>query len=1607
MSQAQKKTKAAAMNKKKSPAKPADSFFSHFKKHVSTSDWLRIGDADMGKLIKNLYGWVEKRQAKHHKIRVYNVDEKIHGWQCNNTVIEIINDDMPFLIDSVASELGHQNFQIAYLFHPVLAIDRKKSGLVEKVGNNIEEARLRGGLESVIHIQLEQFLPASACAHLEKQLSGILDDVRLATTDWKLMLARLRDVINTIDIKQADGGEHEHNIEAIDFLEYVYKNNFTLLGYREYQFAAGKKSGDVDVRIAKDSALGLLREGHYPFDVALKKREYEQMQQDENTVVVSKWIDQYSTVHRRVPFDVINVKVVDNKGRVIGQHVFIGLFTSSTYSCRTLEVPLVRKKVRETLALAKFGSDSHDRKALEHILEKYPRDELFQVSVAELTKTSIGILDLQERQRVALFARKDPLERYVSCLVYIPRDIYDTRFRRSIETVLEARLQGVCTNYHITLDDSPLARGLFTILTDPEQLTKFDAEAVEQELIEIGQSWQEKLGQELINRYGKKTGAVYAHSYAEAFPPAYQDNYGIIGAVKDIPRIETLLEQKDLEIAVDLYQDKTSAGDGTYHLKIYHQSHPVRLSDIMTALENMGLDAISEMPFKVRPGRGTKEPVWVHDFLVSPRHRVSFELEEIKEVFEKAFLRIWDEVAENDALNELVLQAGLNWREVLIVRSYTSYLKQARFAYSRRYLETVLTEHAEAVRDLVGLYKALHNPKLAAKKRAAEADKFRGKLEARLNDVTKLDHDRILRAYWTLVEKTLRTNYYQRDENGKIRPCLSVKLDSKNIDFVPRPRPHVEIFVYSARVEAVHLRGGKIARGGIRWSDRHDDFRTEILGLMKAQMVKNAVIVPVGAKGGFIVKNPPTEGGRDAFLAEGIACYQLFVQSLLDLTDNNNLGKIEPPANTVRYDDDDPYLVVAADKGTATFSDIANKLSTKAGFWLDDAFASGGSAGYDHKVMGITARGAWESVKRHFREMGKDIQKEDFTAIGVGDMGGDVFGNGMLLSKHTRLVGAFNHLHIFCDPDPDAAASFKERQRLFKARGGWDQYDKSKISKGGAVYLRSEKSLTLTPEIKACFDIRKDKVTPDELMHAMLKTDVELLWFGGIGTFVKSAAESHADADDRSNDAVRVNGREIRAAVIGEGANLGMTQDARVEYAHYGGRLNTDFIDNSAGVDCSDHEVNIKILLNAVERNTKHKMSRAKRNTLLEKMTDEVGSLVLDDNYQQNQALSMAEYRAAGQLSLYGALLRDFEKQGVFDRKLEHLPDEETIGRMLQDNRGLTRPELSVVLSYTKIVLFQNLLESDLPDEKGMEDWLDIYFPKPLEKYRTEILNHGLRREIIATMLANALVNRMGPVFIKSREAKTGAGQVAIVKAFLIMMRAFDVPKLWDAIEALDNKVPSKVQISALSEIYILLKHTITWLLRRPRPMGSVTEEVAQLSKGITEISGVVRDLIPHYVRDRVEARRESLKEQGMPDKLATDIASIRLLDAAPDIINIDQSCKGSLKAIAGVYFDVGQVLRLDWLRQQCLSLKTENHWQARALSGMVDEFYKYQALLTEKIATEYGCSGRKGDLGKWQQDHEEKLQNIEHLVSEIDRSPAIDIPMLMLAAQAVRQFTE
>ena len=887
------------------------------------------------------------------------------------------------------------------------------------------------------------------------------------------------------------------------------------------------------------------------------------LEDSESPVMISKMIGERSTVHRRVPFDVVLVKILDSKNKLIGRHVFIGLFTSSTYSCRTSEVPIIRRKVQETISRASFGHDSHDYKALEHILEKFPRDELFQIDVEKLVDTALGILRLQERQRIALFTRFDKLGSYISCLVYVPRDSFDSVFRAKVGKILEKGFDGKLTNFYTTLDDSPLARILFTVKLNPGHQEKFDVDKVEKKLIEAGRGWHDALKQSLIKKSGKHDGLRLFEKYRKAFPRGYQDQVSPSNVINDIKQMEHINDEAG--ISVEFYKLIDSPAR-EYRLKVYHDKTPVPLSDILPILERMGLRVNAELPYKIKL-EDRDGPIWIHDFFVEAPDDLNIDMDKVKHPFEDAFLNIWAGHAENDGLNQLVLNSGLDWRQVNIVRTYLTYMRQAKFPYSRRYIETVINGYPVIAGKIIDLFLLRHSLD-QTKDTPKKMENMFNDIVKMLEDVPQLDHDKILRSLTRLVMATLRTNYFQVKPDGSIKDWLSVKLSSQMLEFLPKPRPYVEVFVYSPRVEAIHLRGGPIARGGIRWSDRHDDFRTEILGLVKAQMVKNAVIVPVGAKGGFVVKNPPK--GREAFLAEGIECYKILIRALLDITDNNKDGKIIKPDNVHCYDGDDPYLVVAADKGTATFSDIANSLSVERDFWLGDAFASGGSAGYDHKEMGITARGAWESVKRHFRELGKNIQKEEFTCIGVGDMGGDVFGNGMLLSKQTKLIGAFNHLHIFCDPDPDPAKTFKERKRLFEERGGWDKYNTKLLSRGGKIYERSAKKLKLTKQIKQAFDIEVDEISPNELIHKMLLAQAELLFFGGIGTYVKSSNESNGDADDRANDALRVNGRQLRTKVIGEGANLGMTQKGRIEFADNGGKLNTDFIDNSAGVDCSD-----------------------------------------------------------------------------------------------------------------------------------------------------------------------------------------------------------------------------------------------------------------------------------------------------------------------------------------------------------------------------------------------------------------------------------------------------
>lgn len=1555
----------------------------------------------LSRMAQSHWEMAQTRKKGEPQLRIYSPE--VDEGESRKTIVDIVSDDLAFLVDSVAAEINNNDILIGILIHPNMYASYDDKGNLKDVAADINGGDHR---QAHIHVQINETLSDQAVLDLQKGLYKVLDDVFYANMDWQAMLNKLKAAsqeLNSARTRRAAAEIQEH----CAFLDYLYDNNFTLLGYREYKFTETKEG--IVSHTVKGSSLGLLHDDILPAyisdgDEGLP-RNLQELRRSLPPVSVSK-TNRLATVHRSVPMDCIAVKTYDDDGNVTGEKLFIGLLTSVTYSRSVSDVPYLRVKVEETIAATDFDEGTHDRKAMRHILEKYPRDELFQIETKELLAICKNIIRLQERQRIALFMRKDPFGRYISCLVYIPRDRFGTKLRQDICAILEEETHGVCANFYTTLDDSVFARVMFVINISQKAAPKLNVKRIEQRLRDCGQTWSERLTQALSESYDDQEKITnWALRYADAFPVGYTVNYLAKQCVFDIEKIEKAYATG--RVVLDLYRPN-DLDNGCFRLKIFQLGSPVTLSDVMPILEDMGLRAIAELPFEVKP-EGAEQSLWIHDFLLeTPEIKENVNIESVKQNFENAFIKIWYNDVENDGLNRLVLTAGANWHEITILRSYVRYIKQLRIPFSRSYIERALTGNPKISRILVDMFKAMHDPQ-----RVDQSEKVMvecaSAMEAALEDVTSSDYDRILRSLMTLVEVTLRTNYYQRQADGSAKPYLSLKFDSNKISFMPAPRPFREIFVYSPRVEAIHLRGDMIARGGLRWSDRHEDYRTEVLGLMKAQMVKNSVIVPMGSKGGFVVKTETNS--REEYIAEGIECYKTFIRGLLDITDNQAGKKILPPKNVVRRDGDDPYLVVAADKGTATFSDIANGLSQEYGFWLDDAFASGGSAGYDHKKMGITARGAWESVKYHFRLFNHDIQNKPFDVVGVGDMGGDVFGNGMLLSEHINLVGAFNHLHIFCDPNPDAEKSFAERKRLFECVGGWDQYNESILSKGGRIYNRSDKLLTLTPEIRKRFDLDKERVTPVELMRAILKSRSDLLWFGGIGTYIKSSKETHGDAGDKATDALRINASDVRARVIGEGANLGVTQLGRVELGENGVAINTDFLDNSGGVDSSDHEVNIKILLSDVMMQKEHDMDLKARNKLLEKMTNEIAEHVLRHNYQQAQAISLAEMQASENLQIQDAFIQDMEREQGLKRKIEGLPDQETIENRLRTGKGLMRPELCVLLSYAKISLTKDLLKSDIPDNPEMDYWVLDYFPEILgKKYKKEILRHRLKREIIATMMANSLINRMGPTFLKSRMNKTGASVKEITQAYIIVRDAFGLRHLWDAIEALDGKVPAQVQLKAMREIAHLAEHGITWFLTRLGREMDVNKDAKEFSAGIKELSTQLNTLVTDSLGDMITSRENILINDGIPPELAHDIALMPVLSSACDIIRISGEQNTDLTNTARTYFELGERFHLDWLRQQTRFLPHEDHWHSEASSGLLDKFYGCQAGMTVRILRDINGKAKAVPKDKslvvfWLDNHQHHLKQLDTLFVDLRRAAAVDLTMLTVAEQRLAQF--
>ncbi|WP_018718067.1 NAD-glutamate dehydrogenase [Arhodomonas aquaeolei] len=1536
----------------------------------------------------------EVRAPEQVHIRVYNPDAEQNGWQSTHTVCEVVAPDMPFLVDSVSMALNRLGLTIHLIIHPVLTVRRGEDHRVAEIPD-VQQAE-GAGPEAWMHFEVDRQSDQDDLERIRGDIASVIEDVRLAVGDWRSILGRLEEAMRELESRPPpiDADRLE---EVSAFLRWIHDDHFTLLGYRRYELS--RKGRRDELRAVADSGLGILRAhsgDERSESFAALPASVKALARDPEPLVLTK-SNSRATVHRPGYMDYIGIKRFDANGEVIGEHRFLGLFTSAAYHRSPRTIPLLRRKIEQILEQANLRPNSHAGKALINILETHPRDELFQASTDELYETAKGILHLQERQRVRLFVRYDTFRRFVSCLVYAPRERYNTDVRERMQSILVDTFSAENAEFSVQLSESVLARIHFIVRLAKPGKPSYDHDDLERRLAHTMHSWRDDLSEAMLEYFGEARGNRLLQRYGDGFSAAYREDTVPRAAIHDVERLEHISGPDDLGIV--LYRP-LEAPPEILRLRLFQYERPIVLSDALPVLEHMGVEVVDERPYEVHLQRGGI--AYIHDFGLRYASAGQREPENIRTHFQDAFSAVWHRRAEDDGFNRLVLAAGLTWEQIVILRAYARYLRQAGLPFSQQYLEETFANNATITRRLARLFAARLDPDSADESAAAALGE---EIEGLLEEVTSLDEDRILRRMLAAVQATLRTNFYRRDSEGRRREFVSLKLDPRAIPGVPKPVPAYEIFVYSPRVEGVHLRGGKVARGGIRWSDRREDYRTEILGLMKAQMVKNAVIVPMGAKGGFVCKQLPED--RQAAADEVLAGYRIFIRALLDVTDNIAAGEVSPPPQVLRHDDDDPYLVVAADKGTATFSDYANELSDEYGFWLGDAFASGGSSGYDHKKMAITARGAWVAVQRHFRELGRDIQSEPFTAVGIGDMSGDVFGNGMLLSEQTRLIAAFDHRHIFIDPDPDPETGYAERQRLFGlARSSWEDYDRSRISTGGGVWPRSAKSIQLSAAARQALGISGgERLTPLEVISAILRAPVDLLWNGGIGTYIKSSEESHADVGDKANDALRVDAGELRCRVIGEGGNLGLTQLARVEFAMHGGRVNSDAIDNSGGVDCSDHEVNIKILLNRTVDDGD--LTTKQRNHLLADMTDEVARLVLANNYRQTQGLSLLQHHSAELIDEHGRFMRDLERGGRLDRAVEHLPDDEGLMERGKVGGGLTRPELAVLLAYAKIEAYPELLGSELVASDYLSAELMRYFPQPLrERYRERIEGHPLRAEITATVVTNHILNRMGATFLFRIRARTGVDAADAARAYFAARDIFRLRELWHEVDALDNRVSATTQLRVLDALCNLQERATLWLLRNlPSPLD-IEETVARISPAVRHLGETLDELVPEEDRRLLETEVEDHANEGVPEELGRRVARLDALYAALDLVKVASDTGARLREAAEVYYTAGTRLELGWLREAITEHPVDDPWQERYRAGMEEEFF----VQLRRMAVRVLRSGDEGTppaerLEHWIRDNKAMVERLAQTITELRKAAQVDLPMLGVALQELRNL--
>lgn len=1543
--------------------------------NISNEDLVGRNDSDLYGAALSLWQTFNSHADAAAKIRVFNPEMANHGWESKHTIVEIVVQDMPFLVDSVRMALSRNNITAHLLLHnPLQTLRDAKGNITEffKLGSKEKSSTQ----QTVFHIEIDRLTDKEAIEQLTTELHAVMEDVSLSVRDWAATKEKLQSVIKALP-KNAGKATAEYVKETSEFLTWLAKDNFTLLGYREFKISPVK--GDYNIQGINETSLGLMRRSSSK-DLRLSELPEIGRQRALNaSILVLTKANHKSKVHRPAYIDYVGVKKFDADGNVIGEDRFIGLYSASLYNKSAAEIPLLRGKLARVMEKSEFAAGTHAYKALLNILETYPRDELIQANSDELLEVALGVLQMQERDMTRLFMRKDAFGRFITAMVYVPRERYNTQLRKETQLLLQKALGSTePVEFTTYFSESVLARTQYLVRINDSHI-EYKVKDIERNLIEAARTWEDKLESALIGTNGEARGRELARKYATAFPRSYKEEMLPNDAVVDIAKLEALNDDHKLEML--FYRPQEEGQDSkAVRLNLFHKDHPIHLSDVLPILENFGLRVIGETPYAVKGADGSVS--WILNFAMELNCVLTTDFAATQQSFQESFAKVWLGTLEDDGFNRLILGAGLSGREAALLRAYAKYKRQIGGTFSQSYVENTFARYTSLASLLVQLFNERFDPK--AKSTAKKVEKLEEQISAQLEQVANLDDDRIIRRFIDLINATLRTNYFQKNDQGTEKPYISFKLKSDLVPDMPLPLPAFEIFVYSPRVEGVHLRFGKVARGGLRWSDRREDFRTEVLGLVKAQQVKNTVIVPAGAKGGFVCKKLPETGGREAFLNEGKECYRTFIRGLLDVTDNIVQGTIVPPVDVVRQDEDDPYLVVAADKGTASFSDIANSISEEYSFWLGDAFASGGSNGYDHKKMGITARGGWESVKRHFREVGIDCQTTDFTCVGIGDMAGDVFGNGMLLSKHTRLQAAFNHMHIFIDPNPDAAKSYEERYRLFHLpTSTWDDYDKSLISEGGGVFARSAKSIKLTPQIKDMLGTTKASMTPNELIRECLMMQVDLLWNGGIGTYVKGSNESHAEVGDRGSEALRVNGKDLKAKIFGEGGNLGATQRGRIEYALHGGRVNTDFVDNVGGVTCSDNEVNIKILLNALV--AAGDLTLKQRNKLLLDMTDDVAGIVIRDCYRQTESISISSQLGAEQLKEYTRFIHALEKDGKLNRELEFLPSDDELADRMAKNAGLSRPELAILTAYGKMVLKERLVLPEIYENPYFKRQLFAAFPKMLQdKYAAEMEKHPLKAEIISTKLANMLVNEMGPNFAQRMLEETGAGVGEVMLCYAIARDLFDISSVWAQLQQLDNKIPAALQSKLLFQLRRTLRRATRWFLRHRNKALDIQQTVDFFKPAYLDLTKNLHRYLAESEAAQLELNKNNLAEQGVPAELATYLTQLSTVFSVMDIAQVADAEQTPLAMAAEIYFKLGDKLDLHWFLEQITQQPVANHWQALARATYREDLDWQQRSLAAVVIRSCGQTCAADEvISTWLTENEALLERWKLMLSE------------------------